>query len=251
MFKFKMLTGMLVATVCAYLITVFMIDLSIEQKVSAADAGDRDLQNPILAKWEGPHGGVPAFDKVKVADLKPALEAAMAENLAEIDKIAGNSAAPTFENTIAELERTGRTLDRVQTIYGIWGSNMSAPEFRTIENEMDPKLAAFADKITQNEALFKRIETVYNSPEKSKLTPEQQRLAWRYYTNFVRAGAKLGAQPKARLSEINQQLAKLYTKFSQNLLADENEQYLELKAEADLAGLPQSLRDAAAEDAKE
>src|SRR5829696_523040 len=247
MFKFKMLVATLVATVCAYLITVFMIDLSLQQKVSAADAGDRDFQNPILAKWEGPHGGVPAFDKVKVADLRPALESAMAENLAEIDKIAGNSAAPTFENTIAELERTGRTLDRVQTIYGIWGSNMSSPEFRTIENEMDPKLAAFADKITQNEALFKRIETVYNSPEKSKLTPEQQRLTWRYYTNFVRAGAKLGAPEKKRLSEINQTLAGLYTRFSQNLLADETDLFLELKSEAELAGLPQSIKDAAAQ----
>ncbi|MEP7213703.1 MAG: M3 family metallopeptidase [Acidobacteriota bacterium] len=226
-----------------------MIDKTSQRKALAAS--DRvSEQNPAIAKWEGPYVGVPAFDKVTVADLKPALEAAMAENLREIDKIAGSVAPPTFENTIAELERTGRTLDRAQTFYGIWGSNMSSPEFREVENEMDPKLAAFADRITQNVSLFTRIEAVYNSPAKSKLNSEQQRLAWRYYTNFVRAGAKLGAQPKARLSEINQQLAKLYTKFSQNLLADENEKYLELKTEADLAGLPQSLRDAAAEDAK-
>ena len=207
--------------------------------------------NPLTAQWKGPHGGVPAFDKVKVSDLKPALESAMAESLAEIEKIAGDPAAPTFENTIAAFERTGRTLDRVQTVYGIWGSNMSSPEFRAVESEMDPKLAGFYDKITQNAALFKRIETVYNSTEKAKLKPEQQRLVWRHYTNFVRAGAKLGVKSKARLSEINQQLAKLYTTFSQNLLADENEQYLELKTEADFAGVPQSIRDAAVADAKE
>ncbi|HTK37123.1 MAG TPA: M3 family metallopeptidase, partial [Pyrinomonadaceae bacterium] len=207
--------------------------------------------NPLLAKWEGPYDGTPPFDRVKVADFKPALEAAMAENLAEVQEIATNAAAPNFENTIAAMERTGKALDRVQTIYGIWSSNMSTPEFRAVESEMDPKLAAFADQITQNVPLFERIQTVYNSPEKSKLTPEQQRLTWRYYTNFVRAGAKLDPDAKKRLSEINQHLAKLYTKFNANLLADENERYLELKTEADLVGLPQSLTDAAAEDARE
>ena len=248
MFNFKKRVTAAVAVSCALLTIVFMNDSTSQTKVSANSTQD---QNPLVAEWTGPYGGVPAFDKVKVSDLKPALEAAMAENLAEVEKIASQTTAPTFENTIAEMERTGRALDRVQTIYGIWGSNLSSPEYRTVESEMDPKLAGFYDKITQNEALFKRIEAVYNSPAKAKLTPEQQRLTWRYYTNFVRAGAKLGAQPKARLSEINQQLAKLYTKFSQNLLADENEQFLELKTEADLAGLPQSLRDAAAEDAKD
>lgn len=207
--------------------------------------------NTLLAKWEGPYDGVPPFDRVKIADFKPALEAAMAEKLAEVQKIATDPATPNFENTIAAMERTGKALDRIQTIYGIWSSNMSTPEFRAVESEMNPKLAGFADQITQNEALFKRIETVYNSPEKSKLTPEQQRLTWRYYTNFVRAGAKLNPDAKKRLSEINQQLAKLYTKFNANLLSDENDRYLELKTETDLAGLPQSFKDAAAEDAKE
>ncbi|MCD9186258.1 MAG: M3 family metallopeptidase [Pyrinomonadaceae bacterium] len=202
--------------------------------------------NPLLAEWTGPYGGIPPFDKVKVSDFKSALESAMTENLKEIDRIAKTSAAPTFDNTIAELERTGRMLDRVSTIYNIWGGNMSTAEFREVENEMDVKLAAFYDKITQNEALFKRVEAVYNSPEKSKLTSEQQRLVWRYYTNFVRAGAKLGTAEKKRLSEINQSLAGLYTRFSQNLLADETDLYVEIKNEADLAGLPQSLRDALA-----
>ena len=205
--------------------------------------------NPLLSVWAGPYGGIPPFDKVKVEHFKPALEVAMTENLAEIDKIAGNSAAPTFENTIAELERTGSALDRVTTVYYIWNGTMSTPEMRNIEREMGPKLAAFNDKITQNEALFRRIETVYNAREKSNLTPEQKRLAWRYYTNFVRAGAKLGAAEKKRLSEINQQLAGLYTKFGQNLLADETDQFLVLKNESELAGLPQSLRDAAAQTA--
>ena len=202
--------------------------------------------NPLVAKWEGPFGGVPAFDRVEVALFKPALEEGMAEQLTEIDAIANNTAAPTFDNTIVALERAGRTLTRVGAVYAVWASTMAGPEFQAVQREMAPKLAAFNDKITQNTALFKRIETVYNSPEKKRLTPEQQRLAWLYYTNFVRAGARLDAQAKTRLSEINQKLAGLYTKFSQNVLADETDQFLVLKTEADLAGLPQSVRDAAA-----
>ena len=202
--------------------------------------------NPLLGKWEGPFGGVPPFDRVQIALFKPALEAAMAEQLAETERIANNSAAPDFENTVAALERAGSTFDRVTTIYFIWASNMSTPEFQVVQREMAPRLAAFNDQITQNEALFKRIDTVYNSPAKAKLNPEQQRLAWLYYTNFVRAGARLKPEAKKRLSEINQKLAGLFTKFSQNVLAEETDQFIVLKSEAELAGLPQSLRDAAA-----
>jgi peptidyl-dipeptidase Dcp len=202
--------------------------------------------NPLLVEWSGPFSGIPPFDKVKVADFKPALETAMAGRLADVDKIAADPSAPTFENTIAAMERAGKSLNRVSVIYGIWGRNMSTPEYRLVEREMAPKFSAMSDKITQNEALFRRIETVYNSPEKTKLTAEQQRLTWLYYTNFVRAGAKLNAADKKRLSEINQQLAGLFTKFSQNQLAEEGGQYVILKDESDLAGLSQSQKDAAA-----
>ncbi len=202
--------------------------------------------NPLLAEWTGSYSGIPPFDKVRVEHFKPALEAAMAENLAEIDKIASSKAAPTFENTIAAMERTGSKLERVSTVYGIWTATMSTPEIRVVQREMGPKFAAMGDQITQNEALFKRIEAVYNNPQKKDWTAEEQRLVWRYYTNFVRAGAKLGAAEKKRLSEINQTLAGLYTRFSQNLLADETDLFIEIKNEADLAGLPESLKDAAA-----
>jgi peptidyl-dipeptidase Dcp len=205
--------------------------------------------NPMLAKWTGPYGGVPAFDKVKISDFKPALEGAMAKNLAEIDAITANPAAPNFDNTIGALEDSGRTLSDLYCYYGIWGSNMSSPEFQAVETEMDPKLSAFQDKITQNAALFKRIEAVYNSPDKAKLTPEQQRVLWIYYTNFVRAGAKLSPEAKARVGAINTELAGLFTKFNQNLLADENT-YIEL-TEADLVGLPDSLKANAASNAEQ
>jgi peptidyl-dipeptidase Dcp len=206
----------------------------------------RASQTPLLAPWGGPHGGVPAFDKVKVADFKPALEAAMAENLAEIAAIANNSAAPTFDNTIAAMERSGGALDRVQAVYGVWKSTLNDKEFGAVETEMAPKMAAFADQISQNTALFKRIEAVYKSPATKKLTAEQQRLVEVNYKQFVRAGAKLDAPAKARLSQINQQLAGLFTRFSQNVLADEADSVLVLKTDKDLGGLPPSLRDAAA-----
>ena len=201
---------------------------------------------PLLDKWEGPFGGVPAFNRIEVAAFKPALEEGMTQQLAEIESIAKDPAAPTFDNTILALERAGRTLNRVGAVYAVWAATMANSDFQVVQREMAPKLAGFNDKITQNEALFKRIETVYNSPEKKGLTPEQQRLTWLYYTNFVRSGARLDPAAKSRLSEINQKLAGLYTKFSQNVLADETDQFLVLKTEADLAGLPQSIRDAAA-----
>jgi peptidyl-dipeptidase Dcp len=203
-------------------------------------------ENPVLARWAGPYGGVPAFDKVQVEHFKPALEAAMEQTRKEIAAIADNPAAPTFENTLVAMEDASRALSDARTIYGIWSSSMNGPAFQAVEREMAPKLAAFSDEITQNEKLFRRIEAVYTSPEKAKLTPEQQRLAWHRYTNFVRAGAKLDAAAKKRVVEINQRLASLYTSFSQNVLADEEQYAVILESEADLAGLPDSFRAGAA-----
>jgi peptidyl-dipeptidase Dcp len=216
-----------------------------------AAPAEAKVQNPLLAPWTGPYGGVPPFDAVKVDQFKPALETAMAEALAEVDKVANDPAPPTFENTIAALERSGRALDRVSNIFGVFSSTMSTEDFQKVEEEMAPRLAAFSDKITQNEKLFQRIAAVYDAREKGTLTPEQKRLVWLDYTNFVRAGAKLDATAKARLSEINQRLATLYTKFSQNLLADETDYALFLDKESDLAGLPDSLRSAAASAAEQ
>ena len=226
----------------AAMAAVFVLLGAIMFSEKTADAAE----NPLTVEWTGPYGGIPPFDKVKISDFEPAIEAGMAENLAEIDKIASNPEPATFENTIAAMERTGSTLERVMTIYGIWGGGMATPDYQIVQREMAPKLAAFNDTITQNEALFKRIEAVYNSPEKAKLTAEQQRLTWVRYTNFVRSGAKLDAGKKKRLGEINQSLAGLFTKFGQNLLAEENGQWVVLKDESDLAGLSQSLKDAAA-----
>ncbi|MCC7339493.1 MAG: M3 family metallopeptidase [Bryobacterales bacterium] len=207
-------------------------------------------KNVLLQPWSGPFGGVPPFDKVKVAEFPPALEEAMAKSLAAIDVIAHNPAPPDFENTIAAMERADTLMKRVMPIYDVWASNMSTAEFKPVEREMEPKLSAYRDKIQQNAALFARIEAVWLSTEKAKLTPEQQRLLWDYYTDFVRAGAKLTSAQKARIAAINQRLAALYTDFSNNLLHDE-EDYALFLTKDQLGGLPQSLIDAAAEAAKE
>jgi peptidyl-dipeptidase Dcp len=202
--------------------------------------------NPLTAPWTGPYGGVPAFDKVNVADFPAAIDAAMAEELAEVDAIAANKAAPTFDNTIAALERSGRMGGRVYTFYGVWTSTLSTPEVRAIEQAAEPKLAAHGDKILQNEALFRRIEAVYESRDAAGLTPEQKRVTWLYWNRFVRAGAKLAPKDKARVAAINEELAGYFTTFSQNLLADETDYVLYLTSEAELAGLPADVRAAAA-----
>jgi peptidyl-dipeptidase Dcp len=214
--------------------------------VSAAAAAP----NALLAPWSGPYGGVPPFDQASPTLLAPALEAGMAEHLAELDRIANDSAPATFANTIAAMERSGRALDRAATVYYIFGSTLSDEAVQQVERVIEPKMAAFRDSITQNEKLFRRIAAVYEKRETSGLTAEEQRLTWLAYTNFVRSGAKLDATSKKRLAEINQSLAGLFTQFSQNLLADESERYTVLESEADLAGLPASLRAGFAADAE-
>lgn len=204
---------------------------------------------PLTQPWTGPYGGVPAFDKVKVADFVPALTQAMAEERAEVDKIAAQTSKPDFENTIGALERSGQTGNRVGTYYGIWSGTLSTPAMRAVETEMEPKLAAHYDAILQNAPLFARIEAVYEA--RAGLTPEQQRLSWLYWNRFVRAGAKLPAAAKTRIAQINQELAGHFTTFNQNLLADETDYVLYLSTEAELSGLPEDVRAAAAAAAAE
>ena len=200
----------------------------------------------LLAPWTGPYGGEPNFAAVRVADFKPALEAAMATNLREIDAIAANPAPPTFANTILPFEKSGEALTRAGTIFGIWSSNLKTPEVAAVETEMAPKLSAFGDAIIQNPKLFARIDAVYTSPDKAKLTPEQQRLVWVTWRRFVQQGAKLSPADKATFAADNEKLATLYAKFAQNELADEESFVLTLDSPAQLKGLTKAQVDAAA-----
>jgi peptidyl-dipeptidase Dcp len=220
-----------------------------EKQINAGnDVEKAKLQ--LLAKWTGPFEGVPAFDKVSLIGLVAAIEEGMKQNLAEIDVIANNIEPATFENTIVEMERTGELLSRVFNYWGIWRSNMSSPEFREIQKSMAPKLAAFNSKISQNEALFKRVSLVYNSDEVKGLRADQQRLVLLTYNGFFRNGATLLGEAKQRYAQINQRLAELHTQFSSNVLSDE-ESYVLYLTDKQLGGLPQSVINSAASAAKD
>ncbi|HKD21523.1 MAG TPA: M3 family metallopeptidase [Rhizomicrobium sp.] len=201
----------------------------------------------LLSPWTGPYGGTPPFDKAKVDDFKPTLLQGIEENRTEIAVIAHNEAAPTFENTIAALEDSGRALHRAGTVYYVYASTLNDKAMQAVEMEMAPVLAAFADEVIQNAALFARVKAVYEACEKSGLTPEQKRLTWVVYRNFARHGAALGVAEKVRLAAINQRLAILSTEFAQNVLADEEGQVLILDLAADLDGLSAQQREAAKE----
>ncbi|AXT19587.1 M3 family peptidase [Flavobacteriaceae bacterium AU392] len=201
--------------------------------------------NILLQEWTGPYGGIPAFDKMNVADVTGAMEEGMALNLADIDKITNNPDTPTFENTIEEMERAGAELNRAFTYYGILGSNMNSPEFRKIQGELAPKLSDFNSKISQNEALFKRIKTVYENSLQNPLEEDQQRVVELIYNGLTLNGAELDSEKKARYAAINKELSTLYTNFSNNVLHDEENYVTYLTAEQ-LDGLPGSYIKSAA-----
>ena len=205
--------------------------------------------NPLLAEYAGPYGGVPAFDKMNLADLKPALEKGMALNLVEVDAIVNDPAPANFQNTIVALERAGSDLSRVFRYWGIWSANKSSPEFRDIQEEMVPKISAFNSSITGNEKLFAKIKAVYQSEELKTLTSEEQRVTWLTYNGFASNGATLLGDAKARYAAINQEVVGLQTQFANNILADEENYVLFLNNEQ-LSGLSESLISAAANAAK-
>ncbi len=217
-----------------------------EYSAAADSVSVATMKHPLLAEWSGPYQGVPAFDEMEdiLPRLKDDLRKGMAETLAEIDAITDNTEPATFENTIVALERSGKALDRLFTYWGIWSSNMSSPEFRDIQKEMVPELSDFESKINQNKTLFARVRAVYEGAAVKSLRPDQQRLVKLVYDGFARNGAPLEGKAKERYAEIEKQLAELYTTFSNNLLADE-ENYVHYLTEDQLSGLPDSVIDAA------
>ena len=204
-----------------------------------------EFSNPLMAEWQGPYGGVPAFDTMKVEDVKSAVEEGMALSLQEIEAIANNQEPATFENTIAEMERSGEVLDRVFTYYGIFSSNVSSPEFREVQRELAPKLSEYRSKISQNEKLFARIKKVYEDAQANPLEADQQRVVELVYKRFEMDGANLDEAKKKRYAEINKELSTLYTQFSNNILHDE-ENYITYLTEDQLGGLSDSYIKSAA-----
>lgn len=224
----------------ALIVTLSACSENPSSKTEAPSTVATQQQNPLLAEFSGPYGGVPAFDEMQLSDLKPALEKAMAANLAEIDAIVNNPEPANFQNTIVALEKSGSELSRVFTYWGIWSSNKNSPEFREIQGEMVPKISAFSSSITGNEKLFAKVKAVYQSDELKTLTAEEQRVTWLTYNGFASNGATLEGEAKARYAAINQELAGLQTQFANNVLADEENYVLYLNKEQ-LSGLSESF----------
>ena len=217
---------------------------------TGAAAVQRRVVNPLTAPWPGPHGGLPPWDLVTPEHFPEAFEAALADEREAVARIADEPAPPGFENTIEALERAGRMKDRVQRVFAVMRLNLSTPEYRELDREWQPRLAAAADGIRFFPGLFERIETVYRSLSTAGLRPDQARVTTLIRQAFVRAGARLSAHDRARLSGINQRLAALYAEFRAKVMASEDRWTL-LRDESDLSGLPESLVTAAAEAARE
>ena len=205
---------------------------------------------PMLDPWTGDHGGTPRFDLVKITDFKAELLKGIDLKRADIKAIVSQAATPTFENSIAALEDSGRPLTNATRIFSIYTSTMNDKQMQKIETEMTPLLAKFDDEVVQNDLLFNRIKAVYDSRQTANLSAEQNRVAETYYKAFTRQGAGLDEKKKARLGEINQKLAHIFTDFQHNQLADEEKYTLVLESEADLAGLSDDLKAAAAAQAE-
>ncbi len=208
------------------------------------------LTNALLEEWTGPYGGVPPWDRVRVSDFPEAFETALADERAAVEAIAARPDPPTFENTLVPLERAGCMLLRVLRLFNVMRLNMSTPEYRALDREWQPRLAAAADALRFTPGLFERIDAVYTAHLATPLPLEDARLVELTRDQYIRSGARLNTADRARLSAVNQELAGLYADFRSKVLADENTWTL-LTSEDDLAGLPAGLVSAAAAAAEE
>lgn len=206
-------------------------------------------ENPFFTTWDTPFQA-PPFDKIRTEHFKPAFERAIAGQKAEIDSIANNTEAPSFDNTIRALEYSGALLTKVSSVFYPMTSANTNPDIQKIQSEMAPIMSAHNDDIYLNPQLFERVKTVYTTRDELGYSAEQERLLNETYKRFVRAGAALSDEQKSRLREINSELSQASVAFGANVLAETNGYQLHVSDEAELAGLPQGIKDAAAEAAQ-
>ena len=205
--------------------------------------------NPLLAEQNTPYG-VPAFDKIKLEHYKPAFDAAIKAYREEVDAITNNEEAPTFQNTVAALDRSGSLLSQVEGVFFNLLETDGNDEMNALAEEIMPLLSECTDETLLNEKLFARVKAVYDQRESLDLTPEQLRLTEVCYKNYVQNGANLEPAAKERLKEINRELGLLSLKFGQNVVAETNAVQHFVTDEAELEGLPESAKQAAAEEAE-
>ncbi|MBP1858554.1 M3 family metallopeptidase [Rhizobium herbae] len=206
--------------------------------------------NPAVTNWNGPDG-LPRFEAVSDGDFAASFEAALAEHEAEIETIANNPAAPTFQNTVVALEIAGDTLSRVSSLFWNRAGAHTNDVIQALERDIAPKMSRHYSKIGMNAELFARIDALWEGREKLGLDLEQTRVLERHWKGFVKSGAKLPKAEQERLAAINETLASLGAQFGQNVLADEKSWALILDKEDDLAGLPQFLKDSMASAARD
>lgn len=206
--------------------------------------------NTALAEWNGPLG-LPEFERIGDADFAPAFDVALASHEAEIDAIAGNADAATFANTIVAIETAGEALSRVSALFWNRAGAHTNDAIQALEREIAPRMARHSSKIAMNPALFARVDALYEKRTRLGLDAEAARVLEKHWKGFVKAGAKLDAEGQARLAAINEELAGLGARFGQNVLNDEKSWSMVLSDEADLAGLPDFVRDAMAAAAEE
>ena len=208
------------------------------------------LANPLLDAWNTPHG-LPPFATTSAEHFAPAFDVALKTHRAELDAIANTLTAPTFENTLAAFDRSGRLLTRIDQMFYNLAASETSPALQAVERAMAAPLAAHSNAIYMHAALFKRIDALYGRRTSLGLNTQQLRLLERVHLDFVRAGARLSPDAQVRYGQVTEKLAELTTQFSQNVLADEAAYRLVLKDEKDLAGLPEFVRAGAKQAATE
>jgi peptidyl-dipeptidase Dcp len=200
-----------------------------------------NASNPLLHRWDTPHG-LPPFASIRPEHFEPALEAAMAEHRAEVEAIAADPAPPSFENTLAAFDRSGRLLARVEAVFYNLTASETSEALQAVQRRVAAPLAAHAHAIYGHQGLFGRVEVLHAQRETSGWTAEQLRLVERVHLDFVRSGARLAPHERQRYGQVMEELAALTTRFAQNVLHDEASWQLALQGEADLAGLPEFVR---------
>jgi peptidyl-dipeptidase Dcp len=206
--------------------------------------------NPLLQPWTGPYG-LPPFAEVRPEQFRPAFDAALKEQLAEIDAIAASTAPPDFDNTVVAFDRSGRLLARLEGLFYNLTASETSPALQAVQMELAPLMAAHGSAISMHAGLFARIDAVHSQRETLGLDAEQKRLVERVHLDFVRAGATLAPAAQQRYAQVMERLAELTTRFAQNVLADESGYRLALRTEEDFAGLPGFVRAAARQAAAE
>ncbi len=200
-------------------------------------AAETTTTNPLLVPWDTPFG-LPPFAAVRHWHFEPAFDAALAQHLAEIDAIGASAEPPTFDNTVAALDRSGRLLDRITGLFYNLTSSETSTELQAVQMRLAPRMAAHSSAVSMHKPLFARIDALHEARRTLGLTPEQVRLLERQHVDFLRAGARMGPTEQTRYAQIMARLAELTTRFGQNVLADETGWQLVLQTDDETAGLP-------------